>query len=241
MRASTWPITLSSQLVSFTWRMQITTTWWRSQKNCCQVRFLPRDSSTPKIWYHTTPEPIFQTRPTGRFVQTVHKGNDTLWKWWSWILFCHFTGWMYQRSAQIWQYLCFAAGMVKHITGGYKIKFHPDGPEGQAHEIDFTPPFKRLSMTHDLEKIMGVRFPPTDSYNSDGKNVLKVFLLFSWHFCLASISLLVYRQFCVHCIFPETRKFFDNLCAEKGVECPPPRTTARLLDKVCECHLCTCR
>lgn len=69
--------------------------------------------------------------------------------------------------------------MVKHITGGYKIKFHPDGPEGQAHEIDFTPPFKRLSMTHDLEKIMGVKFPPTDSYNSDGKNVLKVSLLFS--------------------------------------------------------------
>lgn len=31
---------------------------------------------------------------------------------------------------------------------------------------------------------------------------------------------------------PETRKFFDELCAQKGVECPPPRTTARLLDKV---------
>lgn len=30
----------------------------------------------------------------------------------------------------------------------------------------------------------------------------------------------------------ETRKFFDELCAQKGVECPPPRTTARLLDKV---------
>lgn len=148
---------------------------------------------------------------------------------------------MYQRSAQIWQCLCFAAGMVKHITGGYKITYHPDGPEGQAHEIDFTPPFKRLSMTHDLEKIMGVKFPPTDSYNSDGKNVLKASLLFSWHFFLASISLLLYRQICVHFIFPETRKFFDNLCAEKGVECPPPRTTARLLDKVCEYRLSMCR
>ncbi|XP_003970019.1 lysine--tRNA ligase isoform X2 [Takifugu rubripes] len=89
------------------------------------------------------------------------------------------------------------SGMVKHITGGYKITYHPDGPEGQAWEVDFTPPFRRLSMTHDLEKIMGVKFPPTDSYNS-----------------------------------AETRKFFDNLCAEKGVECPPPRTTARLLDKL---------
>ncbi|KAM9409228.1 lysine--tRNA ligase isoform 1-T1 [Pholidichthys leucotaenia] len=89
------------------------------------------------------------------------------------------------------------SGMVKHITGGYKVTYHPDGPEGQAYEIDFTPPFKRVSMTHDLEKIMGVKFPPTDSYDS-----------------------------------AETRKFFDDLCAQRGVECPPPRTTARLLDKL---------
>lgn len=65
----------------------------------------------------------------------------------------------------------FAAGMVKHITGGYKVTYHPDGPEGQAYEINFTPPFKRVSMTHDLEKIMGVKFPPADSYDSDGKNL----------------------------------------------------------------------
>ncbi|XP_067445241.1 lysine--tRNA ligase isoform X2 [Thunnus thynnus] len=89
------------------------------------------------------------------------------------------------------------SGMVKNITGGYKVTYHPDGPEGQAYEIDFTPPFRRVSMTHDLEKIMGVKFPPTDSYDSD-----------------------------------ETRKFFDDLCAQKGIECPPPRTTARLLDKL---------
>ncbi|XP_048861713.1 lysine--tRNA ligase isoform X1 [Brienomyrus brachyistius] len=89
------------------------------------------------------------------------------------------------------------SGMVKHITGGYKLTYHPDGPEGQAYEIDFTPPFKRISMVHDLEKEMGVKFPPTDSYDSE-----------------------------------ETRKYFDDLCAQKGVECPPPRTTARLLDKL---------
>uniref|UniRef100_A0A8C3AC83 Lysine--tRNA ligase n=1 Tax=Cyclopterus lumpus TaxID=8103 RepID=A0A8C3AC83_CYCLU len=89
------------------------------------------------------------------------------------------------------------SGMVKHVTGGYKVTYHPDGPEGPAQEIDFTPPFRRVSMTHDLEKIMGVKFPPTDSYDSD-----------------------------------ETRKFFDDLCAQKGVDCPPPRTTARLLDKM---------
>lgn len=92
---------------------------------------------------------------------------------------------------------CFAAGIVKHITGGYKITYHPDGPEGQAYEADFTPPFRRLSMTHDLEKVMGVKFPPADSYNTDGKNVLKVSLLFfltSPPFCGVSFLLITSFQ-----------------------------------------------
>uniref|UniRef100_A0AAR2KVL7 Lysine--tRNA ligase n=1 Tax=Pygocentrus nattereri TaxID=42514 RepID=A0AAR2KVL7_PYGNA len=89
------------------------------------------------------------------------------------------------------------SGMVKQITGGYKVTYHPDGPEGQAYEVDFTPPFRRISMTHDLEKEMGVKFPAPETYDSN-----------------------------------ETRKFFDDLCVQKGVECPPPRTTARLLDKL---------
>uniref|UniRef100_A0A4W4FZR4 Lysine--tRNA ligase n=1 Tax=Electrophorus electricus TaxID=8005 RepID=A0A4W4FZR4_ELEEL len=88
------------------------------------------------------------------------------------------------------------SGMVKHITGGYMVTYHPEGSEGEAYEIDFTPPFRRVSMTHDLEKEMGVKFPAPDTYDTD-----------------------------------ETRKFFDELCVQKGVECPPPRTTARLLDK----------
>ncbi|XP_064526561.1 lysine--tRNA ligase isoform X1 [Pseudopipra pipra] len=89
------------------------------------------------------------------------------------------------------------SGMVKHITGSYKITYHPDGPDGQAYEIDFTPPFRRISMVYDLEKALGVKFPPTDCFETE-----------------------------------ETRKFFDNLCAERDIECPPPRTTARLLDKL---------
>lgn len=31
----------------------------------------------------------------------------------------------------------------------------------------------------------------------------------------------------------EARKLLDRICEEKGVECSAPRTTARLLDKVC--------
>jgi lysyl-tRNA synthetase class II len=64
--------------------------------------------------------------------------------------------------------------MVKHITGGYKITYHPEGPEGQAYEIDFTPPFRRICMTGDLEKEMGVKFPLPETYDSDGKIMVNV-------------------------------------------------------------------
>ncbi|XP_054696142.1 lysine--tRNA ligase isoform X3 [Grus americana] len=89
------------------------------------------------------------------------------------------------------------SGMVKHITGSYKITYHPDGQDGQAYEIDFTPPFQRISLVYDLEKVLGVKFPSAECFETE-----------------------------------ETRRFFDDLCAERNVECPPPRTTARLLDKL---------
>ena len=55
--------------------------------------------------------------------------------------------------------------MVKKITGGYKITFHPDGPEGEAWEVDFTPPFRRFDMVADLEKALGVKFPDTEKFD----------------------------------------------------------------------------
>uniref|UniRef100_A0A8C8ZLA8 Lysine--tRNA ligase n=1 Tax=Prolemur simus TaxID=1328070 RepID=A0A8C8ZLA8_PROSS len=89
------------------------------------------------------------------------------------------------------------SGMVKHITGGYKVTYHPDGPEGQAYIIDFTPPFRRISMVEELEKAVGVKLPDTDLFETE-----------------------------------ETRQILDDICVAKAVECPPPRTTARLLDKL---------
>ncbi|OCT84518.1 hypothetical protein XELAEV_18022671mg [Xenopus laevis] len=89
------------------------------------------------------------------------------------------------------------SGMVKHITGGYKVTYHPEGPEGPEYEIDFTPPFRRISMVHELEKALGKKLPPTDQFETE-----------------------------------ETRKLLDDICVEKEVECPAPRTTARLLDKL---------
>ncbi|EAT33042.1 AAEL014702-PA [Aedes aegypti] len=89
------------------------------------------------------------------------------------------------------------SGMVKSIHGSYKIKYHPEGPDGKEYDIDFTPPFKRISMLSSLEEILKVKFPSPESFNT-----------------------------------AETNKFLSDLCIKHEVECPAPRTTARLLDKL---------
>ena len=38
------------------------------------------------------------------------------------------------------------SGMVKAIKGTYKIQYHADGPDKPTVEIDFTPPWRRISM-----------------------------------------------------------------------------------------------
>lgn len=58
------------------------------------------------------------------------------------------------------------SGMVKKIIGGYKVTYHPEGPEGEAWEADFTPPFKRLDMMSDLEKELGVPLPKPDQLHT---------------------------------------------------------------------------
>ena len=44
------------------------------------------------------------------------------------------------------------SGMVLKLTGDYKIKYHPEGKESEKEiEIDFTPPWPRVSMVKELE------------------------------------------------------------------------------------------
>lgn len=88
------------------------------------------------------------------------------------------------------------SGMVKTIYGSYKITYHLDGPESEAVEIDFTPPFKRISMIKTLEEILKIKLTPSDLST------------------------------------PETNQVLSDLCTKYEIECPPPKTTARLLDKV---------
>lgn len=65
------------------------------------------------------------------------------------------------------------SGMVKHITGGYKVVYHPEGPEGPEWEVDFTPPFKRMDMLKELEKRLDLKLPrPETLHTSAARGVL---------------------------------------------------------------------
>lgn len=89
------------------------------------------------------------------------------------------------------------AGMVKAIHGTHRIQYHPEGPDGPAVDIDFSPPFRRISMIKSLEEQLEVKFPAADQLHTK-----------------------------------EANAFLDALCKKHEVECPSPRTTARLLDKL---------
>jgi len=53
------------------------------------------------------------------------------------------------------------SGMVKEITGGFKFMYAPK-PGAEEVEIDFTPPFKRISMMDGLNETMNTTLPPLD-------------------------------------------------------------------------------
>merc|ERR1711939_638137 len=61
------------------------------------------------------------------------------------------------------------SGLVKHLTGGLKLKYHPEGHgEGKPEtELDFTTPWKRFDMIGELEAQLNVKFPPGEEMASD--------------------------------------------------------------------------
>lgn len=87
--------------------------------------------------------------------------------------------------------------LTKSVAGSHKVVYHPDGPEGEKLDIDFTPPFRKIEMLPELEKCLGEKLPPLDQLDS-----------------------------------AESNKFFSDQCLKHDVECRPPRTTARLIDKL---------
>jgi len=88
------------------------------------------------------------------------------------------------------------SSMVLNIKGSYKIEYHPDGPEGKPIEIDFTPPWPRISMVEEIEKKAGIKLGRDFSDEA-------------------------------------TVKALDDLVAKLQLDCPPPRSAARLCDKLC--------
>ncbi|KAM7461580.1 hypothetical protein LguiA_029701 [Lonicera macranthoides] len=51
------------------------------------------------------------------------------------------------------------SGMIKELTGGHKVKYHANGLDSEPIEIDFTPPFRRIDMIKDLERMANLSIP----------------------------------------------------------------------------------
>lgn len=65
------------------------------------------------------------------------------------------------------------SGMVKSVHGTHTIKYHPDGADavtGAEHDIDFTPPFRRIQMIPALEQILDVKFPNPVDFGTGATN-----------------------------------------------------------------------
>lgn len=71
-----------------------------------------------------------------------------------------------------------------------------DKPKKPVVEINFKPPFKRISLVQGIEEALNVKLP--EDLGSD-----------------------------------EARKILMEICEKHGVDCPDPKTPARLLDKLC--------
>ncbi|UYV83856.1 KARS [Cordylochernes scorpioides] len=65
------------------------------------------------------------------------------------------------------------SGMVKAITGSYKVTYHPRGPDekdGEVLELDFTTPFRRIRMLPELERLTGDELPDPAQLNTPEAN-----------------------------------------------------------------------
>lgn len=94
------------------------------------------------------------------------------------------------------------SSLVKEVTGSHKIVYHPDGKGGRAVEIDFSPPYKRISMVAELNERLRIAlddsgFAIPEDLDSD-----------------------------------DTRQFLEEVLIKLNIECEEPRTTARMLDKL---------
>mmetsp|Transcript_3085 Transcript_3085/g.6425 ORF Transcript_3085/g.6425 Transcript_3085/m.6425 type:complete len:585 (-) Transcript_3085:41-1795(-) len=90
------------------------------------------------------------------------------------------------------------SGMVMELCGSYQLTYHANGKDQEPITIDFTPPFRRISMLDGLKEAAGIEIP------GGATNLMS----------------------------EEANKYLLEQCEKLGVVCPPPTTTARLLDKL---------
>eukprot|EP01102_Stenamoeba_stenopodia_P008554 TRINITY_DN2468_c0_g1_i1.p1 TRINITY_DN2468_c0_g1~~TRINITY_DN2468_c0_g1_i1.p1 ORF type:complete len:562 (+),score=166.78 TRINITY_DN2468_c0_g1_i1:175-1860(+) len=64
------------------------------------------------------------------------------------------------------------SGLVKEMTGSYFLTFHPEGKDKEPIQLNFTPPFKRISLIDGLEAATGKKFPE-DLGSQETNNFLK--------------------------------------------------------------------
>ncbi|OMO85029.1 Lysine-tRNA ligase, class II [Corchorus capsularis] len=65
------------------------------------------------------------------------------------------------------------SGMVKELTGSYKIKYHGNGFDSEPIEIDFTPPFRRMDMIEELESRANLSIPKDLSSETANRYLLE--------------------------------------------------------------------
>jgi len=65
------------------------------------------------------------------------------------------------------------SGMVYAIKGSYKIQYHAHGPDEPPIDIDFTPPFRRISMVAGLEEALNIKFPSYDFATQEVEEFLR--------------------------------------------------------------------
>lgn len=59
--------------------------------------------------------------------------------------------------------------MVFSIHGTYKIQYRPNGPNTDlVYDVDFTPPFKRVNMYEELERILETKLPSPEKLDTPG-------------------------------------------------------------------------
>ncbi|PVG00390.1 lysyl-tRNA synthetase [Serendipita vermifera] len=55
-------------------------------------------------------------------------------------------------------------GLIKSLTGGHTLVYHPDGKDGKELVLNFQRPWKRYDMIQTLEEKLSVQFPSGDDF-----------------------------------------------------------------------------